>query len=170
MRLFSVIIISVCIISACATPETLSEADPAETVEESAVPQWFSNDVYSHSDSVAVYGFAMASAADSAHAATYSKESSVQNLKFEIDRLAEDARRELAAVSESPYSDTAFIINLRTVIRDLSLEGADFTVEHEVSESGIHYIYSKAVVSRENIITLLQHNLHDEALLQKLAP
>ncbi|MCC5940935.1 MAG: hypothetical protein JJU37_05280 [Balneolaceae bacterium] len=170
MRYFSAIVISAILFTACATPEATTETEPEETVEVSAVPEWYSNDLYASSDSSAVYGYAMASAADSASAAEYSRKSAVQNLKFEIDRLAEEARQELANENPSPYSDTSFIINLRNTIRDLSLDSADFTVEHEESDNGIHYIYTKAVIARSDLATLLQQNISDDELIRHLSP
>ena len=155
--------------AACATPEAVMETEPEEA-EELAVPEWYSSDLYASSDSLAVYGFAMASAADSASAAGYSKESSIQNLKFEIDRLAEEARRDLADEHGSPFADTSFIIDLRNTIRDLEVNSTGFTVEHEETESGIHYIYTKAVLSRADLISLLQQSIQSGVLLQKLSP
>ncbi|TVR16106.1 MAG: hypothetical protein EA391_08640 [Balneolaceae bacterium] len=157
------------LLAACATPEVAVETEPEEA-EESAVPEWYSSDLYASSDSLAVYGFAMASAADSANAAGYSRESSIQNLKFEIDRLAEEARRELADGDSSPYADTSFIIDLRNSIRDLDISNVEFTVEHEQADNGVHYVYTKAVLSRSELISLLQQAIQAEDLLQKLSP
>lgn len=155
--------------AACATPEATIETEPEEA-EESAVPEWYSSELYASSDSLAVYGFAMASAADSASAAGYSRESSIQNLKFEIDRLAEEARRELADEHGSPFADTSFIIELRNTIRDLDVNSADFTFEHEEADNGIHYVYTKAVLTRTDLISLLQQANQADDLLQKLSP
>ncbi len=167
MKYLSVIAISAVLLAACATPEVAVEVEPEE---ESAVPEWYSSDLYASSDSSTVYGFAMASAADSASAASYSRESSIQNLKFEIDRLAEEARRVLADEHGSPFADTSFIIDLRNAIRDLDVNSAEFTVEHEEADTGVHYIYTKAVLNRTDLISLLQQANKPAALLQKLSP
>ncbi len=169
MKLFSIIFLSVSILAACSTPETavITEPDSAP-VEISNIPDWYSNDHFAASDSAAVFGFAMASAADSVRAVEYARQSAVQNLKFEIDRLTEVARLELAESSSSPYSDTAYIINLRNVIRDLQTESADYTFVHDTADSGIHYVFAKAVMSRVGLIELLESELSDQALLGKL--
>lgn len=154
---------------ACSPTETITDTGEADTLaEESAVPDWYSSDVYSSADSLFINGFAMASAADSVQAAGYATQSAEQNLRFEIDRITEDARRKITEEGNDEYAATAFIIRLRNIIRDLPLASADFTYEHEATTDGVHYIYSRATLHRSDLIALLETELTDAQFLEKI--
>lgn len=173
MRYFIGCAILLTIIAGCSSTEPVQqqETEPTEPIEEeSPIPAWYSAGTHSSSDSLSLHGYALASAMDSIRAVELSTQTALEYLRFEIDRTAEEVRKELIDSSTGEnYSSSAFIIRLRNTVSDLSLDAANITLEHESSESGVHYNYAKASISRTELPELFRNELNDQAFLQKLS-
>jgi hypothetical protein len=174
MRYLSVNLLFICILAACSPTETIQdevEPDPVPEPEEeiSDVPDWYDGQVFSSADSISFYGFSMASATDSAEAAELSAETALQNLRFEIDRHAEDARVSLINENgDEEFSGTSFIIQLRNTVREMELEGYELDQEHEQSVEGVHYVYTRAVFPRGQLSAIFEPHISNEQFLEKL--
>ncbi len=160
------------IIAGCSSTEPVQqeETEPAEPIEEeSLIPSWYNAGTHSSSDSLSLHGYALASAMDSSRATELSTQTALEYLRFEIDRTAEEIRRELAGSSaDGNYGSSTFIIRLRNSVANLSLNSANITLEHESSESGVHYSYAKASIPRTELPNLLRNELNDSVFLQEI--
>ncbi len=174
MRFFSAGLILICLFAACSPTEIIQEEEiepedmpePEEVIAEA--PDWYDGQIFSSADSISFYGYSMASAADSAEAAELSVETALQNLRFEIDRHAEDARASLAEEdADAGYSQPRFIVNLRNAVREMELENYELDQEHEQSEDGVHYVYTRAVLAREDVSRIFESHISDERFLEK---
>lgn len=173
MRYFIGCLVILFAASACSSTEPVQqqqESEPSEPIEqESPIPSWYDAGVHSSSDSLSLHGYGLASAMDSTEAAELSTETAIEYLRFQIDRTAEDVRQQLAdSNSSGNYNSPSFIINLRNSVSSLSLDGADITLEHESSDSGVHYFYAKASISRTELPDLLGNEFNDQEFLQEI--
>jgi len=157
--------------AACTTTEEVQEdVEPEAPIEkETVVPTWYNPGIHSSSDSLSIQGFAVASAMDSARATELSTQTAMDYLRFEIDRTAEQIRKDLDnEYSGDTYSSPSFIIGLRNAVNRLSLSTAEVMLEHESNERGVHYSYAKASISRTDLPELLSNVINDENFLNKL--
>lgn len=172
MRYFIGCVVLLIIIAGCSSTEPVQqeETKPAEPIEqESPIPSWYNAGVHSSADSLSLHGYALASAMDSSRALELSANTALEYLRFEIDRAAEEVRLELAeSGSTGDYNSPSFIIRLRNIVSNLSLDSADIILEHETSESGVHYSYAKASISRTKLPNLIGLELADQNFLQEI--
>ncbi len=171
MRYFFGLLMGIIVAAGCTPSEPLTEMEQAEFEEEevSAAPAWFDERIYSEADSAAVYGYAMASATDSATAAELSAESALENLRFEIDRRAESIRSELAENNgNGEYSSPSFIIQLRNAVQAIDITGADMSFGHEETREGVHIVYTRAAISRNQVYSILVDQLSDRQFIDRL--
>lgn len=167
MKYFSGLLTILFILAGCSPSEPLVEDEIEEAeVEISAAPEWYDDRVQSTVDSLAFHGYSMASASDSARAAELAEQTAFENLKFEIDRHSDHVRSSLAEGNDG-YDNPEFIINLRNAVQSLNLSGAEITHAHEESEAGVHYIYSRATLSREEVQQKLSEYITDQSFLDQ---
>lgn len=161
-------------VAGCSTTEPPLQDEETESPEpvisETTIPSWYSAGIHSSSDSLALNGYALASATDSARAVELSTQTALEFLRFEIDRTAEEARKNLTDVSSmgNNYSSSAFIIHLRNIISDLQLNSATITLHHESNEQGVHYSYAKASIPRTELRAIFENQVSDEPFLDEL--
>jgi hypothetical protein len=160
------------VLAGCSSTEPVQqETQPVEPIEEeSLIPTWYDAGIHSSSDSLKIHGYALSSAMDSIRALDLSTQTALENLRFEIDRFAEEVRNELTDTNGGVghYGSPEFIIRLRNSVNDLSMESATITSKHELSNKGVHYSYAKATLLRTELHDLFQQYLDDEAFLQKI--
>lgn len=158
----------------CSTTEPVQqeqETEPSEPVaSETAIPSWYDSGIHFSSDSLSLHGYALASATDSARAAELSTQTALEYLRVEIDQTAEEARRELIDRSgrEENYNSPAFIIHLRNAISGLPLDVAKLDLQHEITDRGVHYSYTKASILRTELPKLFGDKLDDDVFLRKI--
>lgn len=173
MRYFIGCAVLLMILAGCSSTEPVQqeETEPAEPIEEeSPIPAWYNAGTHSSSDSLSLHGYALASAMDSSRAVELSTQTAIEHLRFEIDRTAEEIRKELADNSTGGnYSSPDFIIHLRNTVSNLSLSSVNITFKHESTESGIHYNYAKASLPRTELPDLLGNELGDQAFLEEIS-
>lgn len=157
--------------SACSTTqETVQPTEETEPVTtQPLVPAWYDDGVHFSSDSLALHGYSLASATDSSRAVELSTKNSLEYLRFAIDRTAEEIRESLVDSPDgSSYNSPSFIIQLRNTVSDLSLSSASFTRKHNISDSGVHYSYTRASISQSALYNLFEGRLEDDRFLQQL--
>lgn len=177
MRRLPLWIAALLIATACATQETAqdepSEPEPEEEIAETervevSAPEWYDRTVRSDSDSLYFYGYAHAVSSAESEAIELSEDMAITNLRFEVDRFAEDLRRGLEEEhGEDPYGTSRFIIDLRNAIQDLSFDDAD--VKHEFQdEEGAIDAYTKASLTISSVAERLHVQISDEAFREAL--
>lgn len=158
----------------CSTTEPVQQEEvptPSEPpTEKTTIPSWYNAGIHSSSDSLALHGYALASAVDSVTAAELSTQTALRHLRFEIDRTAEEIRKDLTDTpgTEETYNSPAFIIHLRNIISDVPLDEAKIDIEHEISDNKVHYSYTKVSILRTDLLDFFENELDDEAFLQKI--
>lgn len=170
MRTLFTLFILLTFLGGCASvePTTEQETDEGTAVEEAGAvaPDWFDPLVSSATDSVLVYGFALASAVDSSEAVTLAENAALNNLRYEIDYLAENARVELAEDQNiEAYSEASFIIKLRNLVQNLSLSDANLEFDTERSGNEIYHVYAQASLSKNSLWDLISKGLNDSEFL-----
>lgn len=169
MRYFIVFVALLLTYSGCSTTETVQQPEPAEPETQPMIPSWYSKGVHFSSDSLALYGYSLASAADSSRAVELSTQSSLDYLRIQIDRTAEEIRENLAnSPNGQTYGSPSFLIRLRNTVSELSLGSVSFTRMHKVSDGGVHYSYTRASLPQKNLHNLFENRLEDERFLQQL--
>ncbi|MCC5906284.1 MAG: hypothetical protein JJU13_08765 [Balneolaceae bacterium] len=177
MRYLSAGLLLIFLFAACSPTESIQEETvpgeeeeiPAPEEEVTETPDWYDGQVFSKADSVSFFGFSMASSSDSSEAAELSVETALQNLRFEIDRHAENTRILLVEEdADGEYSQPGFIVNLRNAVREMELDVYELNHEHEESDTGVHYVYTRAVLDRDQLPGIFESHLADERFLEKL--
>lgn len=157
--------------SGCSSTETVQkeEQEPTPVSSVPMEPSWYSPGVHSSSDSLALFGYSLASAADSSTAAELSTSTALEYLRFEIDKAIEKVRKELADSSDASgtYSSPSFIIQLRKSISELSLQSATLT-HLQRAENDIYYSYTRSSIHREDLFKLLEEVLDDNRFLKQI--
>lgn len=156
----------------CSSVEQATEQqseDEAPAKVDTAVPGWFDPLESSASDSMYVHGFALASDVDSSEAVALAENTALNNLRYEIDYIAESAR-EILAENENltDYSKTSFIIDLRNLVRDLPLTGADMDFEVDRSDNNSYQVYAKASLSKNTLWDMFSDRLNDSDFLNAM--
>lgn len=177
MRRLPVWIAIILLAAACATQETAQDdaaTEPDEDIEETerveeAAPEWYERTVRSDRDSTSFYGFSHAVASTESEAQDLSEEMALSNLRFEIDRFAEDLRRDLEEEEgEDPFGTSRFIIDLRNVIQDLSFD--DVEMEHySHDDNGVVDVYTRVKTDISLIAETLSSEISDERFREALA-
>ena len=168
MRYFTGIILLAIMISACSTPEVLSD-EPAEVESTASFPEWYDANRVSSSDSTHFNGYSMAVALDSDEAINAGKESAIANLRYEIDRFAEGVRESLvSSESGSSYNTPQFIINLRNTVQGLHLSDSMVDNEFETRDDDIIQVYTRVTLNLSEVIDQLSENLADEIYTRAL--
>ncbi|MDX1640081.1 MAG: hypothetical protein R3220_00185 [Balneolaceae bacterium] len=169
MRYFIGCIALVLVYSGCSSTETTQQPVEDEQEIQPMMPSWYSDGIHSASDSLALHGFSFASATDSSRAAELSTQHSLRYLRFEIDRLAEEIRQDLADSDDgAAYNSPSFIIQLRRTVSQLPLDSASFDSMHNVSDRGIHYSYQRATLQKTALYNLFENRLEDNRFLQQI--
>jgi hypothetical protein len=159
-------------LAGCSSTEPVQqETQPDEPVEEeSIIPGWYDSGIHSSTDSLEIHGYALSSAMDSASASDLAAQTAIKNLRFEIDRFAEEVRTGLNDINgnESHYSTPEFILRLRNSVSHLSLESATITIEHEYSDEGVYFSYAKASFLRTELPEHFKQYLDYESFLEQI--
>ena len=167
MKFFLGLLPILLILASCSPSEPLAEEEIEDVEEEvTTVPGWYDDSVYSTTDSLAFHGYSMASALDSVRAAELAEQSAIENLKFEIDRHSDQIRNNLAE-NDDNYNNSEFIINLRNAVQSLNLSDAELTYAHEESEEGVHYVFSRATLARDEALQKLSGKITDQSFLEQ---
>lgn len=151
------------IITACSSPEPLiDEQDQPET--ESSLPAWYNPGTISSLDEQYFRGYSMSAASDSAVAIQSGKETTIANVRYEIDRFVEEVRVELISDSSDViYSAPNFIIKLRNAVQELQLNGYKVDRVLEVIKGDITQVYTKISVDRRLAIERISELIADES-------
>lgn len=161
MKYFLVLLPLLIFLASCSPTEELIDITTDEPEKEvSLVPDWYETGVYSAADSLSMYGFSMASSADSTEAVRLSEETAINNLRFEIDKHAEETRRLLADTNQT-YAASSYIITLRNTVRALNLADAELVRQHKQAANGVYTIYTRATLSRNEASSLMDNELDD---------
>ena len=155
-------------ISACSSPEVLSD-ESAEVESTASFPEWYNASRVSSSDSTHFNGYSMAVALDRDEAINSGIESAIVNLRYEIDRFAEEVRETLvSSESGSSYDSPQFIIKLRNTVQGLRLSDSMVEREFETRDDDIIQVYTRATLNRSEVIDQLSKNLTDEIYIRAL--
>lgn len=152
------------ILAGCSPSEPLAEEEVEEEI--TAAPAWYDDNVYSTTDSLAFHGYSMASALDSVQAAELSVQTAIENLKFEIDHYSDRIRSSLTEENDD-YDSSEFIIKLRNSVQSLNLSDAELTYSHEESVEGVHYVFTRATLTREEAHQKLSEKITDQSFLEQ---
>lgn len=153
-------------LASCATSNQAGDGEPsAGESSESGKPAWYSAFTPSTSDSTSFTGFAHAVSADMQEARFLSEETAFTNLRFEIDRFAEDVRRELAEeAANGPYGSSSFIRDLRNAVDSMPVEGT--RTETEFSEEGqVIHAYTRISISPISVVEGLAARLNNPVFI-----
>lgn len=168
MKLSVIALFFVGFILSCSPTETVTEDTEADEPVDESIPAWYNNSVTSEADSVAFTGYALAIAADSAEAHQQSMELATENLKFSIDKFAEEVRVSLTEEGMADYETPGFIINLRNSVRNMELSNLDETVEY-VQENNAHMIYSRVRFEKEDAINQLRSSINNDVFIEAMS-
>lgn len=147
--------------------ESASGPEEADAPEDDASPAWFDSRTSSASDSAAFYGFSLAAASDSSEAAELSADMALQNLRFEIDRFADQVREKTQEDTGSGrYQSKEFIMSLRNSVQALDLSEASLTQEHRTNDNSVHHFYTRAELPARQVKSILANSVNDEAFRQ----
>lgn len=171
MKYFTGFILVLTVLSACSPTENLIEEAEQEIAEEiaSPAPPWYRAAVQSSADSHTFHGYSMASAYDSENADALARDTATNNLRFEIDRLAEETRRNLADTSDgTEYISPSFMIQLRNAVRNMELSGTEIELQTDYSDEGIYYTYARATITIESAAQQLAIILNDPGFIYQM--
>ncbi len=169
MKLSVIALLLIGFIISCSPTDTLTEdTETGTTTADDVAPSWYNSSVTSQADSAAFTGYALAIAADSSEAHQLSMELATENLKFSIDKFAEEVRKSLADEGMSDYESSGFIINLRNSVRNIEFSNPDETVEH-VQENNTHKIYSRVSYSREDAVNRLRSSINNDTFIEAMS-
>jgi hypothetical protein len=167
-------LVSILILTQCAPTDTVSEPDSVEPEAETEYaerfgPEWYEPGVSSETDTTALYGYSHSIAAEEAKARETAEEMAMVNLRFEMDRYAEEIRRELEEQHGStPFGERTFIIDLRNALQDIDLSSAQISYD-TAEEDGLHHIFIQASLSLESAHNLLRAKIDQEEFVRKLS-
>lgn len=161
MKYFLVLLPLLIFFTSCSPTEELIDETAEEPEDEiSLVPDWYESGIYSAADSLSMHGFSMASSADSTEAVRLSEETAINNLRFEIDKHAEETRRLLADTGQA-YTASSYIVMLRNTVHGLNLTGAELVRQHKQAANGVYTVYTRATLSRGDVSSLMHNELDD---------
>ncbi|MEX2464046.1 MAG: hypothetical protein WD513_07095, partial [Balneolaceae bacterium] len=133
---------SVILLSACSTPETVTE-EPERIEEQDLIPTWYDSTISSSSDSISFYGYSLVTATDSVLAIRLGDESALGNLRHEIDAFLEKTRLDLSQIDGGDvYENRSFIMKLRKAAQSIELSQSDMDREMDVTDEGIYHLYT----------------------------
>lgn len=153
----------------CAATESTTEPEETETAEtehvERIAPDWFDSGVSSVKDNAVFHGFSHAIGTDRAEASGLSREMALANLRFEIDRYAEQVRSGLEEeAGTDPYATSRFIISLRNAIQDMDLSGLDDDTEFH--DDGAVDSFTRVMITLDEAADKLAAHLNDSRFIE----
>ena len=158
-------------LASCATtnqPGEGEESPATEAAEAPNQPSWYNALTASASDSTSFTGFAHAVSADRQEAQTLSEATAVKNLRFEIDRFAEEVRRQLVKDDANrEFEQPAFIRELRNAVDSMPVDGAPSELEY-FSDGSVVHAYTRIRISPQNVIDSLSARLNNRAFIASL--
>lgn len=171
MRFIVVLVFTLLFYTSCSPTEPIQTEDTAAesvTEEDDGSPSWYDEQVSSDSDSVSFSGYAFATSSDSSEAAELSVKTAEKNLIFEIDRFAEEIRKQAA---DKPGGDeinsTAFILNLRQSVQQVDVSNADRTTDIQ-PENSIYRAYTRVSFPRQDIVSQLVNEINSTVFTEEL--
>ena len=172
MRRISILVSGILLLTlaSCATSNQAGDGEPParEMEEEPGKPSWSSALTPSASDSASFTGFAHAVSADREEARTLSEETAVKNLRFEIDRFAEEVRQELSGDGAGgSYGSTEFIRNLRNAVESMPVEGDRKETEFFEEDPVIH-AFTRISISTQSVVEELSARLNNPGFIAAL--
>lgn len=155
----------------CSPTETVTEEPVIGDVEiEEMKPGWFDSKVVSREDSLSFYGYSHSSAADSSEAIELSTQMALENIRFEIDRHADETRESaLKSTGADRYNSTEFIVQLRNIVQNINLSGAVFEYDLYQSEGDTYHVFSKAKLEKQQVMNEIASALQDEGFAAHLS-
>lgn len=172
MRTFLAAFILPLLFWGCSSVEQTTEKeseDEASAEVDTAVPGWYDPLETSDSDSMYVHGFALATDVDSSEAVALAENTALNNLRYEIDFIAERARVMLAEDENlTAYSEASFIIDLRNLVRDLPLTEADMEFKNDRSDNKSYHVYAKASLPKNTLWNMFSDRLNDSDFLNAM--
>jgi hypothetical protein len=170
MRFIVVLVFALLFYTSCSSTEPIQTEDTsAKTVteEDDGAPLWYNEQVSSDSDSVSFSGYAFATSSDSTEAAELSFKTAEKNLIFEIDRFAEEIRKQTA---DKPGGDelnsTAFILNLRQTVQRMDVNNAERTSDI-FPENSIYRAYASLSLPRQDIVSRLASEINSTVFTEE---
>jgi hypothetical protein len=160
MKYLFLLFVTGLLIVSCTSTETVT-TDQNTQVEEEEVennrfaPEWYDEKEKSATDSLTFSGYAYAIAEGEERALEQSERSALSNLRFEIDRFVEAVRTDLEEKNGSdPYGTQQLIMNVRNAVQNLNLSETELDYDIQ-QKDGFYHVFTKAEISRENIIDML---------------
>ena len=171
MRRISILVSGILLLTlaSCATSNQAGDGEPsAGEVDEPVKPSWYSAFTPSASDSSSFTGYAHAVSAERLEARTLSEQTAVKNLRFEIDRFAEEVRRELTEDGASgSFGSTEFIRDLRNAVESMPVDGARTDTEFFEEDPVIH-AYTRISISPQSVVEGLSVRLNNPGFISAL--
>ena len=172
MKFYSIplLIFFISTLIACSTTESTTEpTEPDEIIVDTVAPEWFNPSITSEADSIYFKGFSLSTSADSTEAIRLGNETALSNLRFEIDSYLESIRRELVdGDSGDSYQTPSFIIQLRNLVQNLDLSDSEITAVFEPDSGDLFYLYTRAVMPREQIFLQVDELIADEEFVGRV--
>jgi len=173
MRRISILVSGILLLTlvSCATTDQAGKGESGPSaggMGEPNQPSWYNPLTTSLSDSTSFTGFAHAVSADRQEAQALSEETAVKNLRFEIDRFAEEIRRELTAggANES-LASASFIRNLRNAVQSMPVTGSQTETELFEQDPVIH-AYTRIRISPQSVVDGLSSRLYNRDFIAAL--
>lgn len=157
MRYFFLLVTAAFLLTNCSPTENLNnqrEISSLSGTDEEA-PGWYERNVKSKSDTVSFYGYSHVSASGEQPAREQAEKLAIENLRYEIDRFADEVRDRLAEEQGAdPFGTHKFIVELRNAIQNLDLADAERSYD-SLERDEVHHQFARAELSRQTVIEKL---------------
>ena len=158
---FLAVFISTFLFISCATVEEAIEEEPEPVdTEEVRFPGWFDDTVSARAGQGQAIGYAKAIGSEAGWAAENARSQALSNLRFRVDDLLEEARREVAESNDSAGSRD-FIISLRNSIAELDIASIASVQTDTMEEEQSILAIAKAEVDAEAILEALGEEIRE---------
>ncbi|MDZ7756857.1 hypothetical protein [Rhodohalobacter sp.] len=172
MKYLFLLVLTGLLLTNCTSTETVTtdrDIEAEEQVDKDRfAPEWYNEEKKSATDSLSFSGYSYAIAEGEDRAREQSERTALANLRFEIDRFVESVRVELEEENGSdPFGSQQLIMNVRNAVRNLDLSETE--LEYDIQkEDGFHHVFTKAVISREEVVDMLTKAISNSTLSASL--
>lgn len=154
----------------CATSEPAGADDDSqrEVISEPSRPGWYDETVISSRDSLLFTGYSHSVSTNRTEAEELSTEMAGVNLLFEIDRFAEQVRRELSENSgNSTFGTAAFITSLRNAVQSVELAEAKSETEF-FDKDAVTNAFTRMTLTADQVAEQLSKNINNRDFIMAL--
>ncbi|MGF1669547.1 MAG: hypothetical protein ACFCU6_03795 [Balneolaceae bacterium] len=178
MQIFGNLILILCFlfIHACSTPSPVSEgndapesrAEPDPVSEADVIPPWYIQDQHGLIENDTIYSFGMATDTDENIALKLAEKQCGVYLKYQIDKLLEQARMELVDQQVNEAGSPEFIRNLRNKIQNIQFDAVITDHDTIKNDQDIVAAYFRQSVSKQHAKQILRSLFEDDQHLNML--